>query len=174
MSGSFAAVPFLVLFLGFLVQGFSEELLCRGCFMLSVARKNSVAAGILCNALVFAALHLLNSGIGPLPIVNLFLFGVLASLYYLWRGNLWGIAAFHSMWNFTQGNIFGILVSGGDYGVSLLTSELTGSALINGGDFGMEGGLAVTAAMVIGIVLVEWRNIDRIARTPHAAGTIKR
>ena len=166
LSGSFAAVPFLVLFLGFLVQGFSEELLCRGCFMLSVARKNSVAAGILCNALVFAALHLLNSGIGPLPIVNLFLFGVLASLYYLWRGNLWGIAAFHSMWNFTQGNIFGILVSGGDYGVSLLTSELTGSALINGGDFGMEGGLAVTAAMVIGIVLVEWRNIDRIARTP--------
>ena len=115
---------------------------------------------------MFAALHLLNSGIGPLPIVNLFLFGVLASLYYLWRGNLWGIAAFHSMWNFTQGNIFGILVSGGDYGVSLLTSELTGSALINGGDFGMEGGLAVTAAMVIGIVLVEWRNIDRIARTP--------
>ena len=50
--------------------------------------------------------------------------------------------------------------------MSLLTSELTGSALINGGDFGMEGGLAVTAAMVIGIVLVEWRNIDRIAKTP--------
>lgn len=170
LSGDFAVGPFLLLFAGFVVQGFSEELLCRGCFMMSVARKNSVTAGVLLNAGVFAALHLFNDGIGPLPIVNLFLFGVFASLYYLWRGNLWGIAAVHSMWNFAQGNIFGILVSGGDFGMSLLTSEMTGSALINGGDFGLEGGLAVTLVLVLGIALVAWRNVDRIAKTPMPLG----
>lgn len=176
ISPGFAVGPFLLLFAGFLVQGMSEELLCRGYFMLSVARKNSAAAGILCNSLVFAALHLANNGIAPLALVNLFLFGVFASLYYLWRGNLWGIAAFHSMWNFTQGNIFGILVSGGDMGTSLLTSTPSASGtVLNGGDFGLEGGLAVTIVLVIGIVCVFLRNQKRIAGAaapalPHDPG----
>ncbi len=167
LSDSFALGPWLLIFVGFLFQGMSEELLCRGCFMLNVARKNSVLAGILCNSLCFMALHLLNNGIAPLALVNLFLYGVFASLYFLWRGNIWGIAAFHSMWNFAQGNVFGILVSGGDFGVSLLVSVSDPSgALINGGDFGLEGGLAVTVVLTLGIAFVLWRNLRRLAGTP--------
>lgn len=167
LSDNFALGPWLIIFVGFLFQGMSEELLCRGCFMLNVARKNSVLAGILCNSLCFAALHLLNNGIAPLALLNLFLYGVFASLYFLWRGNIWGVAAFHSMWNFAQGNIFGILVSGGDFGVSLLTSTAApAGTLINGGDFGLEGGLAVTAVLVLGIAFVMWRNLHRLAGTP--------
>lgn len=167
LSDSFDFGPWLLIFVGFLVQGMSEELLCRGCFLLNVARKNSVLAGILCNSLCFAALHLLNNGIAPLALVNLFLYGVFASLYFLWRGNIWGIAAFHSMWNFAQGNVFGILVSGGGFGTSLLSSTADpAGALINGGDFGLEGGLAVTAVLVLGIAFVMWRNLHRLAGTP--------
>jgi len=165
ISPSLAVGPLIIIFLGFLVQGMSEELLCRGYFMLSVARKNSVAAGILCNSLVFAALHLANHGISPLALLNLFLFGVFASLYYLWRGNIWGIAAFHSMWNFTQGNVFGILVSGGSFGTSVLTSSVLESGwLVNGGDFGLEGGLAVTIVLAVGIAFIFLQNRKRIAK----------
>lgn len=170
LSPSFAPGLFLLLFLGFLIQGMSEELLCRGYFMLSVARKGSVAAGILANSVAFACLHLLNSGIRPLAMVNLILFGLFASLYYLWRGNIWGVAALHSMWNFTQGNIFGILVSGGSFGTSLFTStSLPSGTLWNGGAFGLEGGLAVTAVLVLGILFVLWRNLRRIARAAESA-----
>lgn len=167
LSADFSPLSWLLLFAGFLVQGMSEELLCRGLFLMNVARKNSVPAAILCNALFFAALHLLNNGISPLALVNLFLFGVFASLYYLWRGNIWGIAAFHSMWNFAQGNVFGILVSGGEFGTSLFSSTASpGGALINGGSFGLEGGLAVTVVLLLGIGLVMWRNLHRLAGTP--------
>lgn len=167
ISPDFSLGPWLLFFAGFLIQGFSEELLCRGCLMMSIARKNSALAGVLVNAALFACLHLFNSGITVLSFINLFLFGVFASLYYLWRGNIWGIAAFHSMWNFTQGNVFGILVSGGDFGISLFLSEASESgALINGGSFGLEGGLAVTAVLVAGIILIYSRNIKRIAGTP--------
>lgn len=171
LSDSFAPGPWLLIFVGFLIQGMSEELLCRGCFLMNMARKNSVLAGILANSLFFAALHLMNNGIAPLALVNLFLFGVFASLYYLWRGNIWGIAALHSMWNFTQGNVFGILVSGGGFGTSLLDSASDpAGALINGGDFGLEGGLAVTVVMVLGIAFVLWRNLRRLAGTPMPLG----
>ena len=142
-------------FLGFLVQGMSEEVLCRGFLMHSIANRYAPIVAIALNSLFFAALHLLNSGIAPLAFVNLFLFGAFASVYTWRRGNLWGIAALHSAWNFTQGNLLGILVSGQDFGPSVLSTELTEQgAWLNGGTFGLEGGLAVTTVLVLGIVVL--------------------
>ena len=142
-------------FLGFLVQGMSEEVLCRGFLMHSVANRYAPIVAIVLNSLFFAALHLLNSGIAPLAFVNLFLFGAFASVYTWRRGNLWGIAALHSAWNFTQGNLLGILVSGQDFGPSVLSTELTEQgAWMNGGTFGLEGGLAVTVVLVLGTVVL--------------------
>lgn len=169
ISPTFRLLPWLLIFGGFLIQGLSEELLCRGLLMLSIARtgatkgwKNAVWLGVLLNAGLFAALHLGNDGIAPLALVNLFLFGVFASLYFLWRGNIWGIAAFHSLWNFTQGNVFGILVSGGNFGTSLLASTShPAGAMVNGGSFGLEGGLAVTAVLILGIVFILWRTASQ-------------
>ncbi len=173
ISPTFELLPWLLILAGFLIQGLSEELLCRGLLMLAIARtgaakgrKNAVLLGALLNAGLFAALHLANPGIAPLAIVNLFLFGVFASFYFLWRGNIWGIAAFHSLWNFTQGNVFGVLVSGGDFGISLFTSSSSpAGALINGGSFGLEGGLAVTVMLTLGTVFVLWRSASRAAAT---------
>lgn len=177
ISPAFVPVPWLLIFVGFLFQGLSEELLCRGVLMLSFTRaaltrgqKNAAGLGLLLSALIFAALHLGNDGISLLAFVNLLLFGVFAGLYYLWRESIWGIAAFHSIWNFTQGNVFGILVSGGSFGTSLFSSVSTPEGgLVNGGSFGLEGGLAVTVVLVLGIAFILWRNTIRIARTPGAA-----
>lgn len=164
ISPAFHPGLLVLFFLGFLIQGMSEELLCRGYFMLSVARKNSLAAGIIASSLLFSALHLANSGLTPLALLNLALFGLFAALYYLWRGDIWGVAAFHSMWNFAQGNLYGIQVSGGDMGPSLLASHAPKSAwLMNGGSFGLEGGLAVTIVLLLSIAFVTWRNCKRTA-----------
>ena len=146
---------FLVFLIGFMIQGMAEEVLCRGYFMVSYARRYPVYAAILANALIFAALHLLNNGISILAFINLFLFGVFASVYFIRRGNIWGIAAFHSVWNLVQGNFYGIKVSGMELSDSFLTATLTeGREVLNGGAFGLEGSLPVTLVLTAGILLL--------------------
>lgn len=148
--------PILLLFLlGFMVQGMSEEVLCRGYVMQSTSIRYAAIVAILLNAVFFAALHLGNNSVSVLPIVNIFLFGVFASLYMWKRGNIWGIAALHTSWNFAQGNLVGIRVSGNYMGPTVLqTKYYSSGALINGGDFGIEGGIACTIVFVVGIIIL--------------------
>lgn len=149
-------ITFIILFFfGFLLQGMSEEVLMRGYFMTSLSNKVPIVVAIMINSVVFACLHLLNSGISVLAFTNLILFGVFASVYAIKTNNLWGICAIHSMWNFTQGNFFGILVSGQNTNASIFKFTSTSDGiLINGGDFGLEGGLAVTIVLVLATVNV--------------------
>ncbi len=153
ISENFSFGIFLLYLLGYMVQGMSEEALCRGYFMVSMSRRYPVAAGIMANSLIFASLHLFNSGISILAFINLTLFGVFASLYFLKRGSIWGIAAFHSVWNLVQGNVYGVLVSGTSSDCSVFsTTMVEGKELVNGGTFGLEGGIAVTIVFIAGII----------------------
>lgn len=159
LSPAFSIGWFLLYLLGFMIQGMAEEVLCRGYFMVSFARRYPLYLAVLVNSLAFAAFHLLNSGISALAFINLTLFGIFASLYFIRRGNIWGIAAFHSIWNLMQGNFYGIKVSGMSMGPSLFTSvSYEGKALWNGGAFGLEGSIVVTIVLCIGIVvLYTWK-----------------
>lgn len=141
--------------LGYMVQGASEEILCRGYFCNSVARWMPLWVGLIVNSIAFALLHLGNPGISPLALLNLFLFGVFMTIYMIRRGNLWGACAIHSIWNFTQGNIFGLQVSGTASTKSFLrTVQTKDMALWNGGEFGPEGGLCVTFVLIAAILIV--------------------
>ena len=156
-AGDTSAPLLLLFFAGYLLQGMSEEVLCRGFFMGSLLRRCPIPVAVTVNSAAFALLHLGNNGVTPLALGNIFLFGVLASLYVLRRGNLWGACAIHSMWNFAQGNLFGAAVSGNRSGPSLLRAEaVTGgsASLWNGGAFGPEGGLAVTLVLLAGIAVL--------------------
>ncbi len=153
--GRFSVLPWLLFLLGFLIQGMSEEVLCRGYFLPSFARRHSLVWAIVANSLLFSLLHGLNNGVGILAFLNIFLFGVLTSLYMLRRGNIWGVCAIHSVWNFVQGNVFGVSVSGIQAGPSLLATSLSPEKkLLNGGAFGLEGGLAVTAVLLAAILIL--------------------
>ena len=155
ISASFAPGVILLFVIGFLFQGMAEEVLCRGYFMVSVGRRYPMIVAVLANSLFFAALHLANAGIGVLAFINLVLFGIFASLYFIRRGSIWGIGAVHSVWNFTQGNFYGVQVSGNAKTASVLeTTMVEGKELINGGAFGLEGGLGVTIVLVVGILFL--------------------
>lgn len=159
----------VLFFLGYLVQGMAEEVLCRGFLMTALTRRNSRLTAVLVNSAFFAVLHLANPGLTPLAFVNLFLFGVLASLLVLKTGSIWPAAALHSAWNFAQGNLFGISVSGMSRKYSLLNVSMTDAALWNGGAFGMEGGLCVTFVMLAGVALLVLWNPKRDPALPAAA-----
>lgn len=155
LSSTFSVGIFLLFGLGYMIQGMSEEVLCRGYMMISIARRYPLWLAVLLNSLFFSALHLGNSGISVLALINLTLFGVFASVYFIKRGNIWGIGAIHSIWNFAQGHFYGIKVSGIETSCSVLGSVPTeGRSLINGGAFGLEGGLAVTIVLVLGTVIL--------------------
>lgn len=168
LSATFSVGIFLLFLVGYLVQGMAEEVLCRGYFLVSVSRRYPLAVGIAANALLFAALHLLNDGISVLAFINLVLFGVFASIYFIKRGNIWGVGALHSIWNLAQGNFYGIRVSGMQTSCSVLTSEMVaGRELINGGDFGLEGGLAVTIVLVLGSLILLMTRQQRYTEEPE-------
>lgn len=145
----------LLFLLGFLIQGASEEIFLRGFFMISAARNLPIGGAIAVSSIFFSLMHMSNTGFGLMPVINLALFGVLASLYMLRFNNIWGICALHSMWNFAQGNIFGCPVSGLNVGESVFISEIDEiRAMTNGGVFGPEGGIAVTLVLIVSIMLV--------------------
>lgn len=154
-SSAFSLGLFALFLLGFMVQGMAEEVLCRGYFLVSFSRRYPMYAGAIINALLFAALHLLNGGISVLAFLNLFLFGIFASLYFINRKSIWGIGAFHSIWNLVQGNFYGIRVSGINIQSSLFTSvSYEGKELLNGGAFGLEGSIMVTIVLSTGIAFL--------------------
>ena len=53
-------------------------------------------------------------------LISIILVGVLMALYMLKTDNIWGVASLHGAWNFTQGNLVGVAVSGQNAGDSLL------------------------------------------------------
>ena len=145
----------ILYFLGWLIQGMEEEIMCRGFLLTSLSRRYSVTLGVLVNSALFAALHLANPGIGILPLINLFLFGVFASLMFIKFNNIWICGAFHAVWNFVQGNFYGISVSGNDPMESIfLTTFESGRNLWSGGEFGIEGSLTCTVIYAAGIAIL--------------------
>lgn len=142
---------------GYMIQGMAEEVLCRGYLFVSLTRRHSLWYSALLSAAFFAALHGINPGLSVLAVLNLVLFGVFAALLLVKYENIWIVGAFHSIWNFVQGNLYGIQVSGNSLQQSVFASTCKSNySFINGGAFGMEGGLAVTLVLGAGIAYLLW------------------
>ena len=161
----------LLFFVAFLIQGLSEELLCRSYLMVSLSRSLPLWVCVMINALLFSLLHVGNPDVSLLGLFNILLFGIFASLLTLRRGSIWMVAGLHSMWNFSQGNLFGIPVSGRDGLPSLLTATTTDGiwqTLFGGGSFGLEGGLFVTVTLILacGVAVLMPTKKDEVAGDP--------
>ncbi|SDP74570.1 hypothetical protein SAMN04487905_10872 [Actinopolyspora xinjiangensis] len=171
-GAGYAIVGVLVLtLLGFVVQASTEEILTRGYLMQVTWRKWGITAALVSQAVVFTLLHGLNTGFGPLPLLNLVLISFVLAFWALAEGGLWGVCAFHAVWNWCQGNVYGAEVSGMNLTATLADTRPAedGSALLNGGAFGIEGGLPTTvvlAGMLLIAVLAYRRRRSSFAAEP--------
>lgn len=155
LTGAAARSGVLMIFVGWMIQGAAEEILTRGFLLPVIGIRYGSIAGIVLSALLFAALHLLNDNVNLIAMLNLVLFGVFAALYALYEGGLWGVFAIHSVWNWAQGNLYGLQVSGQTLATStLLDLQETGPDWLTGGAFGPEGGLSVTLVLLVASALV--------------------
>lgn len=146
---------FILYFSGFIVQGMSEEFIFRGFLMNSIGGKHNIILAVVISSSMFSMAHIMNDGVTVLALINIMLFGAFMSVYMIYSENIWGVSAIHSIWNFSQGNIFNINVSGTDSGETLfITHLLEDKPIINGGSFGIEGGIATTIILTLSFVLL--------------------
>ncbi|WP_049944416.1 CPBP family intramembrane glutamic endopeptidase [Anaerococcus provencensis] len=143
-------VFYILIIIGWIFQGFEEELVTRSILMNYFAAKYRPLVGIIANSLIFSLLHLANDSFSILPAINIFIVGVLFSLLFYVSDDIMLSASAHSFWNFAQGNIFGISVSGMTNSKNtIFISKLLGNPSLTGGAFGIEGGLATTIVLTI-------------------------
>lgn len=149
-----AIIPF------WLLQGGTEELVMRGWLLPTVTYRSNLLLGLMISSSLFAVMHLANPGITILSVLNLLLFGLFAGLYLIDRDSLWGVIGIHGIWNFAQGSLFGVEVSGNTVPNSILTMKPTQlSDWLTGGSFGTEGSLITSLVLLVGIYVL-YRRID--------------
>jgi membrane protease YdiL (CAAX protease family) len=155
MYGVRALGGVLIILLGWLVQGPIEELVLRGWLFQVLGLRLNTASAIVISAIVFAFMHGMNPDLTLIALINIFLVGVFYALVVLWEKGLWTVCGMHAAWNWSQGNVFGLEVSGmGVDGGSLVNLNQVGPEYFTGGDFGPEGGIAVSLILGISILLI--------------------
>jgi uncharacterized protein len=151
--------------------GVNEELFSRGYQLRNIAeglnlprigKRNALLISYIITSSVFGLLHMGNPNATWMSGLNLILAGLMLGVGMVMTGSLAIPIGLHITWNFFQGNVFGLPVSGTYSGHSLISVIQSGPELWTGGAFGPEGGLLGVLIMLLGIALT-WLYI-RITR----------
>ena len=140
----------------FTVGAISEEVLFRGYLLQTMSRTKLFGVGMLLTSVLFASAHNANPGANFFSWLNTFLAGVWFCIAYRKTRDLWFPIGVHFAWNWVQGSILGINVSGlGDLATApLMRSEDFGPVWLTGGSYGLEGGISCTLALVFSCGLI--------------------
>lgn len=137
----------------FALIAIGEETMYRGLFMGALRRTRCLPCILLLPSFIFGLIHLINPGATILSVVNIIAVGLLFSYMYIKSGNLSMCIGYHFAWNTFQGIVYGMPVSG-LAAPSILTTRFTRNDLLNGGNFGIEGGILTTLITLLGFLFV--------------------
>jgi CAAX protease family protein len=140
---------------GFILTGVLEEVLFRGIVFRILDQWLGSWLALAISAVIFGFLHLLNPGATLLDAAAISIeAGVLLAAAFMLTGRLWLCIGLHIAWNFTQGGIFSVAVSGGA-SKGFLQSRMVGPDWLTGGKFGAEASVvALLVCAAAGIVCV--------------------
>lgn len=135
-----------------------EELIFRGLMFQAIHTLAGKWTALAVTSLFFGVAHLGNTGATLWSSFAITLeAGVLLGAAFLWRRNLWFPMGLHFAWNAIEG-LLSIPVSG-HAAAGLFTVKVSGTAILTGGDFGLEGSivpvlvsLLIAVPMLIGTV----------------------
>lgn len=130
-----------------IVSGVVEEVMFRGIVLRHLEILIGTWGAIAVSSAFFGILHITNEDATVWSSLAIALeAGILLGAAYLLTRRLWLAIGIHAAWNFTQGWVFSVPVSGGDAPLGLLITRRIGPDWLTGGDFGLE---ASAVAMVV-------------------------
>lgn len=147
---------FVVAFFGAIV----EEILFRGFLFRLSAKVVGTAGALVFTSALFGAAHAANPGATVWSSAAIALeAGVLLGAAYALTDRLWLPIGLHVGWNFTEGSIFGMSVSGGNITSSLISGSLHGRDILTGGAFGPEASIVAVMVCLLASSVLLWRLI---------------
>lgn len=153
--GTAALGVVLLLTLTVFVQSSTEEILVRGFLTQSMARQLSSGLAIVLPSAYFAVIHLTFT---PFVLANIFIVALFFTFVSLRQGTLWMVCGIHAGWNWAQGNLLGVPVSGHPIENSIFRFG-PGDSWLTGGDFGIEGSAIATLVLTAALAVAyrQWR-----------------
>ncbi len=138
------------------ISGTFEEVLFRGILFRHIEAMLGSWAALALTSLLFGAAHLANPGASAFAAFAIMMeAGILLGAAYMLTRRLWLAVGIHAAWNFTQGWVFSVPVSGGEAPLGLLISRRVGPDWLTGGDFGLEASvIAMVVATIAGIIML--------------------
>jgi membrane protease YdiL (CAAX protease family) len=135
-----------------ILPGFTEELLFRGILFRWLEEFGGSWLALLVTSALFGLAHIFNPNATWFSSFAIAVeAGLLLGAAYMLTRNLWLAMGLHAGWNFTQGEIFDVPVSGIDEH-GLVEAKLSGPELLSGGQFGLEASIiGLTIATATGL-----------------------
>lgn len=122
-------------------SGVFEEIIARGLVFRLLEQWLGTWTALALSSLLFGFLHMLNPHATVLAAAAISIeAGLLLGALYLLTRRLWMAIGLHMAWNFTQGGVYGVAVSGLET-PGLLFNTMQGPAILTGGAFGAEASL---------------------------------
>lgn len=140
------------------IAALAEEALFRGYPLQTLTRARLAVLALILTSVPFGLAHLSNPNVIPgATFANTVLAGLWLGVAYLRTRSLWFPLGVHWAWNWALGGVFGLPISGKTLVSNpLLIGVDVGPAWLTGGNYGIEGGVACTIAMLIFTIFV-WR-----------------
>lgn len=139
-----------------ILVGFFEEILFRGILFRIVEASLGSWISLALSAVFFALAHLPNANVTLLAVAVTAVAGAFFSAAYMVTRRLWLCAGIHIAWNFAQGEIFSVTVSGHE-SKGLLQGKLVGAEWLTGGAYGAE-------ASVVTLVVISAAGLYLVAK----------
>ena len=161
--GLFENVDILMIILligGFMVQGATEEILCRVIVLHALKEKVPLWIAITVSTVMFIMPHwssLFDGDMiyGVIGVVNLVLISIIFSLLTIRFKSIWVACGLHSFWNAILYCILGLNLSGNDETVTaIFNMQSVGKNIWNGGAYGIEASLITTVVLAFAVTLI--------------------
>lgn len=150
LAAHFDVIPVLA---ASLLAAIGEELAFRGGVFRILEDSFGTTAALALSAAIFGLLHALNPGATIASTAAIALeAGLLLGAAYAFTRNLWLPIGLHLGWNFTEGGVFGVSVSGFAPAKGLFAVSLAGPRLLTGGRFGPEASVVAVAVCLAAAV----------------------
>ena len=157
----------LLLFGGFIIQGATEEILCRGIVLHALKEKTSVWIAIAVSTVLFIIPHwssLFDGGTvyGVIGVANLVLISIIFSLLTVRFKSIWAACGLHSFWNAILYSVLGLNLSGKDETVTaIFDMQSVGKNIWNGGEYGIEASIITAVVLDLAAVLLWYMSRKR-------------